>query len=113
MCVGERRESACACWPDGEWLAGGDGWVCSNHFCRLSCRFRVPCVVSIGVLCARYMCMFIEFWIIIISYMRIDSLLRKFKVVVYCCCSFILGLVVCRRLSVQGVTILVLVLYMC
>ena len=74
----------------------------------------MPCVMSIGVFCAIYMCMFIEFWIIIISYMRIISFLRKFKVIVYFCCSFIiLGLVVCRRLSVHDVTIHVLVLCRC
>ena len=93
-------------------MAGGDGWVCSNRFCRLGCRFSVPCIVSIDVLCALYMCMFNEIWIMITNYMRLICLLEKGKIVVYCC-SFILGFVMYRRLSVHGVTVLVLFLCKC
>ena len=37
-------------------------------FCRLGCRFGVQSVISIGVLCVLYMCLFVEFPFIIIIY---------------------------------------------
>jgi hypothetical protein len=85
---GGRRESAGFCWSSGgEWLAGGDGWVYSNRFNRLECRFSVQCVESIGVLRARYMCMLIGIWVVICSYIRIIILLGKVRLV--CCLSML------------------------
>ena len=102
-----------ACWCGGPFFAGGDGLFYPNRFCRLGCRVSMSCFVSIGVFCALYICLILEVWIIIINYMRNYSLLGKGEVVIYCYCSFMLGFVMCRLLSVQVVTVPMPIHYMC
>jgi len=100
-----RHKSDNVCWSSGELLAGGDDRECPNRFCRLGCRVIMSCFVSIGVFCALYVCLFLEMWIIIKSYMRNISPLGKGEVVVDFYYSFVLGFDMCRRLSVQGVVL--------
>ena len=61
-------------------------------FCRLGCPVRL-CLVSIGVFCALYICLFLEVWVIIVNYKRSYFLFGKGKVTSYCSCSYVLGLV--------------------
>ena len=44
-----------ACWCDGSFSAGGDGWCYPNRICRLGCRFGMQKVISIEVLRVLYM----------------------------------------------------------
>ena len=82
-----------ACWCDGRFSFGGDGWFYPNRICQLGCRFGVRSVRSIGFLCVLYMCLFVEFQIIIIYYIFFFALgvswIFLFVAIVVCIMTFI------------------------
>jgi hypothetical protein len=68
--------------------------------------------VSIGVFCALCIIMFPKVWVIIVNYKRSYILLGRAKVVSYCSCSYVLGFIMCRLLSVQVVIVPIPIHYM-
>ena len=69
--------------------------------------------MSIGVFFALYICLLLEMRVRIVNYNRSYILLGKGKVVNYCSCSYVLGFVMCRHLSVHVVTVLMPFYYRC
>ena len=76
--------SACVVFVAGFLPAATVGFV-PTVFCQLGCLLGVQSVMSIGVLCVPYMCLFVEFRVIIIIYMLIFLFLGYVKVIFICC----------------------------